>query len=247
MRGGSRFLLAMTIVLAPASALAAGGAFMVDDAEVDEANHCTAQFWSSAASNHDFIAVAYPTCVVNLGIPVELGGQLQRSRDDGVWSTTGTLKAKTNIIPFENHPFGLGISGGSSWDLISGANTGGYMFVPITIPVNDKFKVNVNGGWLYDNVAKISYATWGAGFEWIFVPDQWTLIGEVFGQVGALPAVNPGDPSPLNSIREPRTQLGVRFNPQKNIDIDVIWGHNITGENAQWATLGLNVRFDLGH
>jgi hypothetical protein len=89
------------------------------------------------------------------------------------------------------------------------------MFVPVTIPVNDKFKVNVNGGWLYDNVAKISYATWGAGFEWIFFPDQWTLIGEVFGQAGALLAVNPGDPPQLNSIREPRTQLGVRFNPQK--------------------------------
>jgi hypothetical protein len=235
----------MIIALAPTSALAAGGAFVVDDAEVDALGKCTAQFWSSAASNHDFIAVAYPTCVVNLGKDVELGAMLQRSRISGVWGTSATLTAKTNIIPVKDHPFGLGIEGGSTWDLVSGGNTGGFMFVPATIPVNNKFKINVNGGWLYDNVAKISYATWGAGFEWIFA-DKFTLIGEVFGQAGALPAVNPGDPQPLNSIREPRTQLGVRFNPQDNIDIDVIWGHNITGENAQWATLGLNVHFDLG-
>ncbi|HZL39285.1 MAG TPA: hypothetical protein VFC45_03295 [Pseudolabrys sp.] len=239
-------MLAMTIALAPVSALAAGGAYVVDDVAIDKPGACKVESWAAAASNHDFTAVTSPACVVKLGIPVELGGQLQRSRDDGIWSTTGTLKAKTNIIPFENHPFGLGISGGSSWDLVSGMNTGGFINVPVTIKVTDKFHFNLNSGWLYDNVAKISYLTWGAGFEWGFV-DKFTLIGEVFGQVGALPAVDPGSPLPLNSIREPRTQLGVRFNPQENIDIDVIWGHNITGENAQWATLGLNVRFDLGH
>jgi hypothetical protein len=28
------------------------------------------------------------------------------------------------------------------------------------------------------------------------------------------------------------------------LDIDVIYGRNIVGENADWITLGLNVRFD---
>jgi hypothetical protein len=235
----------MAIALAPASALAAGGAYVVDDAVIDDPGKCTGQFWTSAASNHDFIATAYPICVVNLGKPVELGGLFQRSRANDVWSTSGTFTAKTNLIPVEKHPFGLGLTGGATWDMITGASTGGFIYLPITIQVQDKLRVNLNGGWLYDNVAKISYATWGAGFEWGFV-DKWTLIGEVFGQAGALPAVNPGDPPPPNSIREPRTQLGLRFTPQDNIDIDVIWGHNITGENAQWVTLGLNVRFDLG-
>lgn len=242
MGGFSRFLFATMMALAPASALAAGGAFVVDDVDTDKPGACKVESWASAASNHDFSAVTSPACVVKLGIPVELGGLLQRSRSDGVWNTTGALKAKANLIPTENHPFGLAISGFSGWDLLSGANTGGFINVPITIPVNKKFKINVNGGWLYDNVAKISYATWGAGFEWGFA-DKFTLIGEVFGQAGALPAVNPGDPPSPNSIVEPRTQIGVRFTPQENIDIDVIWGHNVTGENAQWGTLGLNVRF----
>ncbi len=242
MSGPSRFFLTIMIALAPASALAAGGAFVVDDADIDKPGACKVESWASTASNHDFSAVTSPACVVKLGIPVELGGLLQRSRSGGVWGTTGGLKAKANLIPIENRPFGLAISGFSSWDLVSGANTGGFINVPVTIPVNRKFKINVNGGWLYDNVAKIGYATWGAGFEWGLV-DKFTLIGEVFGQAGALPAVNPGDPPPLNSIREPRTQLGMRFTPQENIDIDVIWGHNVTGENAQWGTLGVNLRF----
>ncbi len=35
----------------------------------------------------------------------------------------------------------------------------------------------------------------------------------------------------------------MRYTPQDNVDIDVIWGHNITGENAHWLTLGINFRF----
>jgi len=242
MSGSSRLLLAMAIALAPASALAAGGAFVVDDTGIGNPGDCKVESWMSFASNHDFIAATSPACVVKLGIPFELGGQLQRSRDDGAWGTSGTLKAKANLIPLEKHPFGLAIAGGSTWDLITGASTGGFVNVPISFQVREDFRINVNGGWLYDNVAKISYATWGAGFEWNFVKPL-TLIGEVYGQAGALPAVNPGDPPPSNTLVEPRTQLGLRFTPRDNIDIDVIWGHNITGENAHWGTLGLNIRF----
>ena len=79
--------------------------------------------------------------------------------------------------------------------------------MPVTFQIRDKFRINVNGGWLYDNGAKISYATWGAGFEWNFVKPL-TLIGEVFGQAGALPAVD-RRPAVTQPIREPRTQTRI--------------------------------------
>ena len=44
-------------------------------------------------------------------------------------------------------------------------------------------------------------------------------------------------------MREPRTQIRLRFTPQDNIDLDLICGHKITGENAHWLTLGRNLRF----
>ena len=62
-------------------------------------------------------------------------------------------------------------------------------------------------------------------------------IAEVFGQVGDLP------PAASSSVREPRMQAGLRYTPVDNIDIDLIYGRNITGEDANWITLGLNVRF----
>jgi hypothetical protein len=232
----TRLVVLLPLLLLPASANAAGGAFVVDDAEIGNPGDCQVQSWTSFASNHDFAAVTNPACVVKLGIPVELDGQFQRTRSDGAWGTSGTFFAKTNLIPIKDHPFGLGISGGGSWDLITGTNTGGYVNVPVTLQVRDNLRINLNGGWLYDNVAKASYATWGAGFEWNFVKPL-TLIGEVYGQAGGLPDMT------SNSIVEPRTQIGLRFTPQDKIDIDVIWGHNITGENAHWLTLGVNLRF----
>lgn len=237
-------LLAAAIgaVLLPGNALAAGGAFAVDDAEIGKPGDCKIESWLSLASNHDLIAAASPACVVQLGIPIELGGQYQRSRDDSAWSTSGTLKAKANVIPVENHRFGLAISGGSSWDLVTGANTGGFINVPVTLQVRDSFRINLNGGWLYDNAAKIHYATWGAGFEWNFVKPL-TAIGEVYGQAGRLPAVEEGEAPAPNAIREPRSQIGLRYTPQEKFDIDLIWGHNLTGENAHWLTIGLNLRF----
>jgi hypothetical protein len=224
------------------AALAAGGAFAVDDSEIGNPGDCEVDSWVSAASNHDFAAATNSFCVVKLGIPVEFDGQIQRTRNEGVWTTSVTPSAKINIIPVENHPFGLGISGGGNWDLDTGASTNAFVYVPITIQLNKDFRVNLNGGWTYDNVAKIHYATWGAGFEWGFA-NPFKLIGEVYGQLGRLPAVDVGSAPPDRSIVEPRAQIGVRYTPQDKIDIDVIYGHNITGENAHWLTLGVNLRF----
>ncbi len=235
-------ILVAGVLLQPVTAFAAGGAFAVDDVEVGKPGECKVESWTSAAANHDFTAVTAPACVVKLGLPVELGGQLQRSRADGAWSTNGTLKAKANLIPIANHPFGLGISGGSSWDLVTGANSSGFINVPITLQIHDAVRINLNGGWLYDNLAKINYLTWGAGFEWNFVKPL-TLIGEIYGQAGRLPATGGGDAPAPNSIREPRSQIGLRVTPHEQVDIDLIWGHNITGDHSHWLTLGLNLRF----
>jgi hypothetical protein len=109
------------------------------------------------------------------------------------------------------------------------------LYVPLTFKLSETFRINVNAGWQYDGIVKLNYALWGAGFEWIFV-EQLTLVGEVFGLSG------PTTPEAI-AITEPRAQLGLRVSPMQNIDVDLIYGRNITGENANWFTLGLNVRF----
>jgi hypothetical protein len=238
-------VLAAGRLLAPEYAHAAG-AFAVDDAEAANPGECRVESWASFGANHDFIGAVAPTCGLKFVVPFEVGAQYQRARADSQWGTSGTLKAKANLIPLANNAFGVGIAGGGNWNLITGASTGGFLYIPVTFQVRDNFKININGGWAYDTTTKINYATWGAGFEWSLVKLvklPLTLIGEVYGQDGRLAAVEPGDAPSNNSVREPRTQLGLRYTPKENIDFDVIWGRNITGENSNWLTLGVNLRF----
>ncbi len=235
-------VVAAGLFLAPGSAHAAGGAFAVDDAEVDEPGKCAVEAWTSFATNRDWAATVAPSCVVNLGVPVEFTAQAQRTRSDDAWGTGGGLSAKVNLIPVEGRPFGLALSAGNNWDLTSGGHSDSFVNVPVTIQLHESFRINVNGGWQYDATTRINYLTWGAGFVWNLAKPL-ALIGEFYGQSGKLPPVGDDEAPAPNSLRQPRTQLGLRLTPKDNIDLDLIWGRNLTGENAHWLTLGVNLRF----
>jgi coproporphyrinogen III oxidase-like Fe-S oxidoreductase len=62
----------------------------------------------------------------------------------------------------------------------------------------------------------------------------WTLTAEVFGQAGAVE---------IHSVVQPRFQAGLRFRPIDRFNIDLIYGRNIQGENANWVTLATVIRF----
>jgi hypothetical protein len=94
-------------------------------------------------------------------------------------------------------------------------------------------RININAGWLWDRTVDRHYLTYGLGFDWKFTEVlQWTI--EAFGQAGA---------SDMPNVVQPRFQTGVRYRPNEIFSIDVIYGHNITGENANWITVGTTVRF----
>jgi hypothetical protein len=232
--------LAALLLLAPlAPAHAAGGAFVVDDSEIAKVGDCKVESWVSFADNHDFVGSSTPACVFNIFQPVEIGAQFQRFRAGGVWDTSLTMKAKTNMISIDPGNFGLALSGGNTIDLITGEYLGSFVNVPVSLKPSKDWQINLNLGSLYDSPNNLLWLTWGAGFEWNFVPDKFTLLGEVFGQLGHR--------DPLNSaLSDPRAQIGLRYNPKPNIDLDVIYGRNITGVEANWITVGLNVRFTPG-
>jgi hypothetical protein len=229
------FCLPILVIFVPTSARAAGGAYVVDDAVIGKPGDCQVETWLALASNHDLQAVTQPACVVKLGIPVEMTAVVSRVRTDDVWLTPLGAKAKINILPVETGKIGVGLVEQPVWDARNGQYLFNQLYVPLTFQFNDAFRINVNAGWQYDGVGKLNYALWGAGFEWIFV-EKLTLIGEVFGLSG---------PTTTDAIAvtEPRAQLGLRVTPEKNFDIDLIYGRNVNGENANWFTLGVNVRF----
>jgi hypothetical protein len=159
---------------------------------------------------------------------------MARTRSADVWATGAGPKLKANLVAVENGRFGIGLAGQAAWDLGTGQPLFDLVYVPLTFQLRDDFRINLNAGWQYDGATRLNYALWGAAFEWTFVKPL-TLIGEVFGLAG--PASDP------STITTPRAQLGLRITPVSNTDIDLIYGRNINGENANWLTVGVNVRF----
>src|SRR5262245_4259525 len=130
------------------SARAAGAAYVVETSEISATGSCKVETWVSSASNHDFIGGGNPSCVVDVGRPVEFSAAFFRSRTDEEWTTGLAPKAKTKIIPTAIGSFGLAISGQASFDLLTRENTAIFVNVPATLRLSNVVRINVNGGWL---------------------------------------------------------------------------------------------------
>jgi hypothetical protein len=215
-------------------AQAAGAAYQVDTAEVSEPGSCKVESWASSASNRDVIASVSPACVVDVGRPVELSAQFSRTLADGEWGTSASPKVKTNIVPTALGSWGFAISAIASYDLLTKENTAVLVTVPATMRVSNVVRINLNAGWQLDRTVNRNYFTYGAGFDWRTPDNIWTLTGEVFGQAGF--AEDPG-------VIRPRFQLGLRYRPVDQFNIDLIYGRNLAGEQANWITLATVIRF----
>ena len=219
------------------AARAANNAYGVEAADIGEAGSCKVESWLSTATNTDFSAVANPSCVVDpLKLkPVELSLLTNRARSDGEWSTSIAPKAKVNLVPTGVGKFGVSFYTAGAFDAATGESLTVAAVVPATYRLSETMRINLNGGWLWDRTTDKHFALYGLGFDWKFTDTlQWTI--EAFGQAGSADA--PG------TIR-PRFQTGIRYRPNEIFSVDVIFGHNITGEGASWLTLGTTIRFPV--
>lgn len=231
---GAMPLAIAAIIFNAHDARSAGAAYAVDTAEVSEPGSCKVESWVSSASNRDVFVAVSPACVLPLLRPVEASVQLNRARFDDEWTSGATPKLKTNLIPGGIGAWSLAIAGGTSYDLTTRENTGGFAYVPATLRLSEVARINVNAGWQWDRTANKSYLLYGAGFDVRTRDNVWTVTGEVFGLGGT---------ADDRTVVQPRFQLGLRYRPVDRFNIDLIYGRNLNGENANWITLATIVRF----
>ena len=224
--------MASTFLASPVRA--AGTAYAVDTSEVTDTGACKIESWFSTASNHDFFGAVNPACGVNLFLPAELSTQVSRARSDGDWATALTPKAKVRIIPTAIGAPGLALSATAGFDLTNHENTSLAVTAPVTLRLSNVVRINLNAGWMWDRTIDLHYLTYGAGVDWRTADNIYTLTVEAFGQLGA---------SDGSSVTWPRFQVGFRYRPIDAFSVDVIYGRNITGENANWITMGTTIRF----
>jgi hypothetical protein len=216
------------LFVSQAAAASLGGAYFIDDAEIEKVGNCEVEHWASFARNGDRVLVSNPACVADLGRPVELGVTVLRTKSAGDWDTTAAATAKTVFKETDGHGWGYGLSGAITYDTTTNLLNGLIVNVPVSYDFSKALRMNFNVGWQYDPSQRQNFLTGGAAFAWQFRA-PFSLLGEVFAIVG---------PDQSN----PRMQLGLRYNPVKSVDLDLIYGRNITGERSNWITVGLNFR-----
>ena len=240
--GLARAVLLFAVVATSAfseKARAAGAAYVVDTADVSEPGACKVESWVSTASNHDFFAATTPTCVVDVFRPMELSSELIRTRADAEWVSGIAPKIKTNLVPTAIGSWAIAISGLTAFRSHQPAGCRNVRHNPCaTLRLSNVLRINLNAGWEWDRIAGQQYATYGAGVDWRTPDNVWTLTAEVFGQLGAR--------QNAVGVTEPRFQVGLRWRPIDDFNVDLIYGWNGYGENANWITLATVVRFHVG-
>ena len=236
--GARAFAAVIVLLLTVPEVIAAklGGPYYVDDAEIGKVGSCEIKSWASFAANKDHIYVFSPACVLNLGAPVELGTNLVNLRSEGVGNSTASLTAKIVPLPIGGGGFGLALSGAFVYDLTDKNINSLILNVPLTYDFGKHLRFNINVGAQYirgdsrdiGQNPRGLFATAGAGVAWNVVK-EWSVISEVFALIG------PGQSNP-------RFQSGLRYSPTKDVDWDVIYGRNLTGEGANWVTVALTIR-----
>lgn len=225
--------LALLAMVAPYAAQAAGTAYGVDTSEVSEAGSCKVEAWVSRASNKDLVATTNPACVVDLGRLVEFSAQLTRSRSDDEWATSIAPKMKIKLAPTSIGGFGLALATGANLDARTGEASTVYAYAPATMRLSEITRINLNAGWDWDRELNRNLVTYGAGFDWKMTSTL-ILTLETFGQY---------TDGPFGPATRPRFQGGIRYRPIDTFSLDVIYGRNINGEDANWITFASTIRF----
>jgi hypothetical protein len=229
-------LAAAAVVIAHATrAQAAGAAYQVDTSEISEAGNCKIEAWFSRADNKDYFGAMSPACSVPFVRPLELSVQYSHSRQDEEPTTQLTPKAKVNLVESAIGKPGWAVSVTAQHDLVTNQNTALAATVPMTLRLSNVVRINVNAGWAWDRVIDQHYFTYGVGVDWRTSDNVWTLTAEVYGLAG--PATDPP------GVTRPRFQTGLRWRPIDRWNVDLIYGRNLYGEQANWVTLATILRF----
>lgn len=222
---GALLWVAAGVLAGPA--LAAGGARIVDDSEVETPGTCHLELWVSRFVPGDGYANVGPACTA-LQVPwLQFGVAYQHYWDA---ATAAPLIGPQMKINFQPASEGVGVALGMNAGV--NARTGelglASLTALVTVPVTERFRINLNAGWNYLNGENPNAVFWGGQVE-VVVGWDVTLMMEVFGR----------QPGVIGN------QMGLRYTPAAHprFDFDLLVGTIFDQDSTKFFTMGVTVRF----
>lgn len=219
-----RLWLVVLCIMPVEAALAAGGAHVVDDAEVETPGVCHFENWYTHHGAGRGLANSDVGCTLKAHPHVELNGAVQH-----VWDRAGATTYASPSIKMALRPVaeGLGVaaSGTATFDLDRGRLDSFAVTAPLTVALSPKVRAHANFGYQWARTGDRNALFWGAQLD-VQASDTLALMGEVFGL----------DRGPAG------VQAGLRWTPKHWIDVDLLGGRYVDGASPRALTLGITIR-----
>jgi hypothetical protein len=207
-------------------ARAAGGSHIVDDSEVETPGDCHVELWVTRFVPGTGYGNVAPACTPKSIRFLEVGVAYQDywSEEDNAPILGPTVKV--NLRP-QATGLGLAIETSSGVDVRTSTLNFASALGVMSIPINDKTRVNLNSGWSYVDSDKVHAFVYGAQIEADIGGDV-TLMIEGFGRTPGIGGV----------------QAGLRFTPKDGpIDFDLLAARFVGSDQPYFFTVGVTVRF----
>lgn len=217
---------ASSVLVAP-MAYASGNEHVVDDAAVETPGVCHLEAWTTRFGPRQGLLNLSPACTRKAWPRLELGAGIQHAWNAGGGADTLIGPAlKLNLWP-EERGLSLGLASSTAYGVRARRLETASLLIPVTIPVGQRLRINLNAGWSYSSAAaRRDAAFYGAQAELTLTRDV-TLMVERFRRDGGRSG----------------SQLGLRWNPSGGrFDLDLVAGRRIDGESPRALSLGLTVR-----
>jgi hypothetical protein len=220
---GRAFTVALVLGAPLAPADAAGGAHIIDDADVEAAGHCHLESWYAFHPHGSRDFVLGPACTPAALPSVELDGFLIRSHGEGSSTAVG-LAAKTNLRATETG-LGIALTPSLAFETHTGRVASAGLVMPMGLPITKAFALNADVG-----------ATWTRGeplraFAGIQAMVKLAASLQVMAETFVRGGLHAGQ------------QAGLRWTADRGrIDIDLLAGRYLDGTTRRTLALGMTIR-----
>lgn len=226
MRKLVEIVLLLLCLSAWSSAKAAGGSHIVDDSEVETPGDCHVELWVTRFVPGTGYGNAAPACTPKRIPFLEVGMAYQDywSEEDNAPIFGPTVKI--NLRPIASG-LGLAVESSTGVDVRTGTLNFATALGVMSIPINERLRINLNTGWSYVDSDKVHAWSYGAQIE-ADIGRYVSFMLEGFGR-------SPG----IGGI-----QAGVRFTPNNGrLDFDLLAARFIGQDEPYFFTVGVTVRF----
>ncbi|HEX7781395.1 MAG TPA: hypothetical protein VF509_01165 [Sphingobium sp.] len=193
----------------------------MDDAAIEAPGTCHLENWISAGTDGAALLNLGPACTTPALPNIELGGFLTHQWHDNAAETDGGLGLKLRLRN-EERGWGLALSTAAGFSAKRSRMESASVIVPLTFPVSNALRINVNAGWQWTRIERHSLFTGGQAE--IALGPRLGLMIEGF----------------TRSKGKAGGQGGVRWTiDHKRIDVDLLMGHMPTAQRATpspWAS-----------